>query len=58
MNQQTQQVIEHLKANPDDLGLSVRELGEKLGVGKTIAAEAKSAVKSGMNGHSELQEST
>lgn len=36
-------VVEHLSANPDDAILTVRELAERLGVGKTSAANGKSA---------------
>jgi len=35
-----QQVLTHLTNNPDDARLSVRDLGRKVGVGKTTAADA------------------
>lgn len=51
-----QQVIDHLRANPEDMSLGVREIAAKLGVGKTVAAEGKNAARASMNGHSELLE--
>lgn len=42
-------VINHLIENPDDANLNVRELGQRVGVGKSTAAEGKAAYLS--NGH-------
>jgi len=45
-------VAAYIEDNPDAVHLSVRELAELAGVGKTIAAEVKNAYL-GRNGHSE-----
>jgi uncharacterized membrane protein len=37
------QVVEHLSANPGDARLSVRDLAERVGVGKTSAASGRNA---------------
>lgn len=55
------QVVEHLSAHPDDTGLSVRELADRVGVGKTSAASGRNAYLESLemsangrqNGHSE-----